>query len=91
MLAANMLGQDEAPSERLQRDARGEVANVICGNVLPMIAGADGAFDLDAPRLIDANELPANDGLEMVTVETSLGLEQGRADLRLRMTGAAAN
>jgi CheY-like chemotaxis protein len=29
----------------LQRDALGEVANVICGNVLPLIAGADKIFN----------------------------------------------
>src|SRR5256885_12141673 len=38
-LAANMLGEDEA-TEQQQRDALGEVANVICGNMLPGIAGA---------------------------------------------------
>jgi chemotaxis protein CheY-P-specific phosphatase CheC len=37
MLAANMLGEDAAPAAAVQRDALGEIANVICGNVLPAL------------------------------------------------------
>lgn len=45
-LAANMLGDDAAPPN-LVRDAAGEVANVICGNVLPTLAGSDVSFSLE--------------------------------------------
>ncbi len=48
-IAANMLGEEQAQYTPLQRDALGEVANVICGNLLPLIAGADAVFRLDAP------------------------------------------
>ena len=37
-LAANMLGVRETPSPDEQRDALGEAANVVCGNLLPAIA-----------------------------------------------------
>ncbi|HEY7494867.1 MAG TPA: chemotaxis protein CheX, partial [Candidatus Tectomicrobia bacterium] len=46
MLAANMLGQANAPPEEQQHDALGEVANVVCGNLLPRIAGAKEVFQL---------------------------------------------
>lgn len=48
-LAANMLGVDEVPSPTEQADALGELANVLCGNLLPMIAGSQLVFLLDAP------------------------------------------
>ena len=52
--AANMLGSDAPPAEPLRRDALGELANVICGNVLPGIAGRTAVFALQAPRWIGA-------------------------------------
>ncbi|NJM52113.1 MAG: chemotaxis protein CheX [Blastocatellia bacterium] len=48
VIAENILGDDEI-SEELQFDALGEVANVICGNVLPMIFGKTSIIRLDAP------------------------------------------
>ena len=48
-LAANMLGVDEAPGSAEQADALGELANVLCGNLLPAIAGEQHVFILEAP------------------------------------------
>lgn len=50
-LAANMLGTDDVPAESLQQDALGELANVICGNVLPRIGGPAATFRLARPRV----------------------------------------
>ena len=83
-LAMNMLGESELPAEALQRDALGEVANVICGNVLPAIAGSTEVFRLDAPR----SGLPACRACslgERVSVVV-LGLDGGRAELSLYTT-----
>lgn len=49
-LAANMLGQDDAPTASLQRDALGEMANVICGNVVPVLGGPGAVFRLGRPQ-----------------------------------------
>ena len=49
-IAENMLGADGEYPLALQRDALGELANVICGNVLPMIGGAAAVFVLSAPH-----------------------------------------
>src|SRR5437667_7078274 len=38
-LACNMLGEEEPPTDADQRDALGELVNVICGNLLPQIGG----------------------------------------------------
>jgi CheY-specific phosphatase CheX len=82
LMAANMLGEARVrPSVGLQQDALGELANVICGNVLPDIAGTESAFDLDPPRLLPAERVrrtapPPN-------AEAHVGLGDGRADVYL--------
>src|SRR5438552_4102362 len=43
-VAANMLGQIDPPPIAEQHDALGELANVICGNLLPEIAGTGPVF-----------------------------------------------
>jgi hypothetical protein len=48
-VAGNMVGADAAADPAVRRDALGEVANVVTGNVLPLVAGADAVFRLDAP------------------------------------------
>jgi CheY-specific phosphatase CheX len=48
-LAENMLGAAAVPDCQLQRDALGELVNVVTGNVLPLVHGAAAVFRLDAP------------------------------------------
>lgn len=84
VLAMNMLGESGPPSEALQRDALGEVANVICGNVLPLLAGAREVFRLSAPVPASA-AAPA----EAPACAARLGLEQGRAEVLLFAGGGA--
>ena len=76
ILAANMLGEEEAPSKSLQYDALGEIANVICGNMLPGIAGSKNVFHVNPPRMAETPDLPP-------VVEVQVGLGIGRADLLL--------
>ena len=66
-----------------QTDALRELLNVICGNLLPEIAGSEAVFDVLAPRLAEAGETtigePAGRAwlmLETGRVELSLTLEQ---------------
>jgi CheY-specific phosphatase CheX len=82
-LAANMLGEYDAPSPEMQRDALGEVANVICGNVLPAAFGSAAVFRLQAPR-------PVAGAPSAATASVAIGLDIGRAHVALRVTEAAA-
>ncbi|NWF92206.1 MAG: chemotaxis protein CheX [Syntrophaceae bacterium] len=76
VIAANMLGEEVVPSKTLQYDALGEIANVICGNMLPSIAGSKHVFHVSAPKI--------NDSVDLVPVaEVQVGLGAGRADLLL--------
>ena len=79
--AANMLGIAAAPDAPARRDALGELANVVCGNVLPVIAGRAAVFALQAPRWIgaaDAACAPAD-----VRVAVVVTVDEGRVEAEL--------
>ncbi|MEW6746035.1 MAG: chemotaxis protein CheX [Planctomycetota bacterium] len=82
ILAANMLGLEDVTecSREAQWDALGEVANVICNNLLGVLAGGTPVFDLQAPQCCEGApaETPAPG-----TVSTRLQLEAGTVDLAL--------
>ena len=89
-LAENMLGSAAAPDLQLQRDALGELVNVVTGNVLPMINGATAVFRLDAPVPAGDDPFRAREG-EVQAAFTRLHMDEGEALLALfTRTGEAA-
>lgn len=78
-LAANMLGAGDVPASSLQQDAAGEIANVICGNVLPQVMGDARVFLLSAPKVQRAHAASPAAAADSVV----LGLGEGRIELRL--------
>ena len=83
VMAANMMGEDEVTPEH-QLDAFGEIANVICGNVLPRIAGG-APFRLGHPEVhpgVNGTTEAESHGFSEVA-QIHLPFEQGQADLRL--------
>jgi CheY-specific phosphatase CheX len=80
-LTSNMLGEDDAPAARQQEDALKELANVICGNLLPLIAGPAAVFNVGEPQLRTSEN--ATDRKLPITAEQAIGLENGRAELLL--------
>lgn len=87
-MAGNMLGLDEPASPSDQRDALGEAANVICGNVLPRVAGVTAVFSLGVPRHYPSWQA-ALDVLGAPAAHVALDVEGGRADIALVMRPAA--
>lgn len=84
LLASNMLG-DVDGDLHMQRDALAEVANVICGNLMPLIGGSERAFVLRAP--IPVVDLPHVLPHPAATVR--FGLEHvGRVDVMLYLDAA---
>ena len=88
-LAANMLGleDDVEISSEAQRDAFKELTNVICGNVLPAIAGDQVEFNIGTPETLsafDARELISRDAPACVV---RLMLEDGYCDVYLFTEG----
>ncbi len=88
-LAANMLGLDPdavRADADVRHDAVGELANVVCGNVLPLVAGREAVFHLAAPAVRAVSDAPAHGltaggGTSALTV--TLGVDGGRAVLTL--------
>lgn len=82
--SANMLGVDAAPAEAMQRDALGELANVITGAVVPALDGPLAVYRLDAPAACDAAAADAPAARARVAfdegnAEVALYLEPGDA------------
>lgn len=78
VLASNMLGVEEPLEEELMTDVLGEFANVICGNVLPTIAGKQEIFKLQPPQFINQINFA-----ERPSAEARLELDEGRANVWL--------
>ncbi len=81
-LAENMLGAAAAPDAQLQRDALGEVANVVTGNVLPMVHGAAAVFRLDAPLAVTDAPFAPRDGEQRVAL-ARVRMDEGDAVLAM--------
>lgn len=80
--AGNMLGSDTHPSRDVELAALGEAANIICGNVLPAIAGNRAVFDLSAPETSGKAILRRPPEGELASV--ILGVGEGRVEIMLR-------
>jgi hypothetical protein len=79
LLASNMLG-DVDGDYHMQRDALAEVTNVICGNLMPLIGGAEAAFVLRAPQPV----IDLTGAAPHPTALVRFGLEEsGRVDVML--------
>jgi hypothetical protein len=81
-LASNMLGEEGPLPVAKQYDALGEIANVICGNLLPKIMDPQDIFQLGVPEILAPAASAAQDG-EILVASGQLGLEDGRVELQL--------
>ena len=77
-LAGNMTGEGTMTDEQ-QRDAVGEIANVICGNFLPDAFGKGHVFEIAAPVI--PQTVPA----DRSSVQVHLTVEAGWVDIVLRL------
>lgn len=86
-LAANMLGDSAPPSQGQQLDALREVANVLCGNLLPAIAGTQAVFRMEAPVVSQGPLSPRED---QPVASAQLSLVEGSAQVMLYVDASAA-
>ena len=87
-LAANMLGIDEGEpiEDAQQHDALKETLNIVCGNVLPAIAGHRAVFDLAPPEIGDPAAAPSG----RLAGSAVLSLDEGMVQLWLYVDGDPA-
>jgi len=86
-LAANMLGamEGEALTADEQQDALKELANVICGNVLPELGGHAAEFNIQTPYPVPADRPQWN----APAAACHLVLENGLCRVRVRLQDGA--
>ncbi len=61
-LAANMLGlAPDATDRRQHEDAFKELCNVVCGNLLPAIAGSEPLFSVGSPHICAMGRISGED------------------------------
>ncbi len=83
-LAANMLGVDDAETTlEQQHDALKESINIICGNLLPAIAGNEVVFNIDVPVIIAEVEAIKEAIKDKPTSIVKLNIEESECDLFL--------
>lgn len=82
-LAANMLGLDDdcEISDAEQQDAFKEMLNVICGNLLPAIAGDQMEFHIGPPAVMTEDEARTELNQQEPLSVARLMLEDGFCDL----------
>ena len=82
-LMAEKMNEGVAPLTDLQKkDSLKEMANIICGNILPYVADSRAVFKIDAPLESDHPEALCQRASARV-VNASFRTDQGRLDLHL--------
>ena len=92
-LAGNMLGLSDdgaGPDLDHQHDALKEVINVICGNLLPAMAGTEPVFEVCAPQLLETNDIPETYNGQPPACTTRMFLDAGAATMTLFVDQPAA-
>jgi len=84
-LAANMLGLDDEADVTLEQqyDALKETLNVVCGNLLPAIAGREPIFNMEMPKILSQDEMRESESLARVRLE----FDEGECDLAIYVDG----
>jgi CheY-specific phosphatase CheX len=90
-VASSMLGEEEPPALIEQYDAVCELANIVCGNVLPRIAGDLAVFDLAPPRVIATMDADLGDPFDATArVELDEGMVCAAIALEMQPERGAA-
>lgn len=84
-LTANMLGAEPPVEVALIGDALGEIANVVCGNLVPSLGRPEDVFHLGAPRVEAANTRPS--ASTPPAAQVAIGAGEGRAEFTLHLAG----
>jgi CheY-specific phosphatase CheX len=89
-LAANMLGVEHAsPTPEQQDDALKEMVNVVCGNLLPVLAGPQPVFHMSAPEIGPVHGA-ADQGERPSAATARMCVDAGAAELSLFVNDPAA-
>jgi hypothetical protein len=82
LVTANMLGRDDTPPAEKQTGVLGEIANVVCGNLLPRLADPRDVIRFQSPWIGPADPDPGVEG-QAPAAAVRIGFERGCVDLEL--------
>jgi len=88
-IAANMLSND-VPSAQQKKDALGEIANIICGNVVPSLGRGKLEYKIESPRPLNKDELLKEEKQGNPLAEITFNFNEGRADIKFFVDGYSA-
>jgi CheY-specific phosphatase CheX len=88
-IATNILSNDD-PITQQKKDALGEIANIICGNIVPSLGGGRWEYKIEPPRSLNKEDLLKEEWQEEPVAEITLNFNDGRADIKLFMDGYSA-
>jgi chemotaxis protein CheY-P-specific phosphatase CheC len=81
-IATNMLSNDH-PISQQKEDALGEIANIICGNVVPSLGRRkELGYKIESPISLNKKELLKKEKGKPLA-EVTLNFNQGRTDIKL--------
>ena len=88
-LAANMLGVDEEEKTTMdqQHDALKETLNIICGNLLPVVAGKHEIFNINLPEIVPAENMSEGSGGPQPVCCVNLAFDVGQCKIVLFVDG----
>jgi len=85
-IAANILSID-SPSCLQKKDALGEVANIICGNVVTSLGRSKQGYKIESPRSLKKDELLKGKRQGKPLAEITMNFNEGRADIKFFVDG----
>jgi hypothetical protein len=85
-IAANILSND-VPNSQLKKDALGEIANIICGNVVPSLGRSERDYKIESPRSLNKDDLLKEKKQRKPLSEITLNFNDGRADIKFFVDG----
>jgi CheY-specific phosphatase CheX len=88
-IATNILSNDDI-SDQQKKDALGEIANIICGNVVPSLGGGGREYKIDPPTSLNKDDLLKEEWREEPVAGITLNFNDGRADIKLFVDGYSA-
>lgn len=88
-IAANILSIDN-PSTKQKKDALGEIANIICGNVVPSLDEGGKEYRIAPPKSLNKDDLLKEEWREEPVAAITLNFNDGRADIKLFVDGYSA-
>jgi hypothetical protein len=85
-IAANILS-DDSPTPRQKRDALGEIANIICGNIVTCLGRSRRGYEIEGPRFLNKEKLGKEEQQGKPLSEITLNFNEGRADVKFFVDG----